>query len=91
MRAAIDRVDVVGEAENGFGVGVVVLEADFDVYLVLVGFHVDRFVVQDGLAAVQMLDEFGDAAVVLELGTLGFAGFRIGLALVGERDHQSLV
>ena len=43
------------------------------------------------LAAVQVLDEFGDAAVVLELGALGFAGLRVGLALVGERDEQALV
>jgi hypothetical protein len=35
------------------------------------------------LASVQVLDEFGDAAVVLELGTLGFAGLGVGLALVG--------
>ena len=30
-------------------------------------FEVDRLVVQDGLAAVQMLDELGDAADVVEL------------------------
>ena len=35
MRAAIDGVDVVGETEDGFGIGVVVLEADFDVHLSL--------------------------------------------------------
>ena len=55
------------------------------------GFHVDGLLVQYILAAVQMLDELGDAAVVLELGALGLAGFRIGRALVGEGDEQALV
>ena len=91
MRAAIDGVDVVGKTENGFRIGVVVLEADFDMHLVFVGFHVDGFVVERLLATIQVLDKFGDAAVVLELGTLGFAGLRVGLALVGEGDDQALV
>ena len=91
MRASVDGVDVVGETENGFRVGVVVLEADFDVHVVLVGFHVDGFVVERLLAAVEVLDEFGDAAVVFEFGALGFAGLGVGLALVGERDDQALV
>ena len=30
MRAAVDGIDVVGEAEDGFGVAVVVLERDVD-------------------------------------------------------------
>jgi hypothetical protein len=38
-----------------------------------------------------VLDELGDAAVVLELGALGLAGLGIGDALVGERDEQPLV
>ena len=46
---------------------------------------------QNLLAAIEVLDELRDAAVVLELGTLGLAGFRIGVALVGERDLQALV
>ena len=91
MRAAIDGVDVVGKAENGFRVGVVVLHADFHGHAVALGFHVDGLVVERLLAAVQVLDELGDAAVVFELGVLGFAGLRVGLALVGERDEQSLV
>ena len=83
MRAAVDRVDVVGKTENRFRVGVVVLKRDLDVHVFLVGFHVDRLVVERLLAAVEVLDEFGYAAVVLELGALGFAGLRIGLALIG--------
>src|SRR5450755_1617365 len=91
MRASVDGVDVVGEAENGFGVRVVVLHADLDVYVVFVGFHVDRLFVERLFAAVQMLDELGDAAVVLDFGTLGFAGLGVGLAFIGERDDQALV
>ena len=79
MRAAIDGVDVVGEAENGFRVAVVVLQADLHGHAAALGFHVDRLVVQHLLAAVQVLDEFGDAAVVFELGALGLAGLGVGL------------
>ena len=91
MRAAIDRVDVVGEAEDRLGVGVVVLQRDLHGHAVALGFHVDRLFVQDLLAAVQMLDELGDAAGVLELCVLGFAGLGVGGALVGQRDLQTLV
>src|SRR6202021_256110 len=42
-------------------------------------------------AAIEMLDELGDAAVVLEIGLLGLAGLRIGGALIGEGDQQSFV
>ena len=83
MRASVDRVDVVGETENGFRVGVVVLQADLDVHVFFVGFHVDGLVVERLLAAVQVLDEFGYATVVLELGSFGFAGLGVGLALIG--------
>ena len=91
VRAAVHRVDVVGEAEHRLGVAVVVLQRDFHGDAVALGFHVDRLVVQHALAAVQVLDELGDAAVVLELGALGLAGLRIGGALVGQRDQQALV
>jgi hypothetical protein len=47
--------------------------------------------VQHGLAAVQVLDELRDAAVVFKIGRLRLAGLRIGRALVGERDQQALV
>ena len=91
MRAAVDGVDVVGEAEHRLGIGVVVLQSDLHVHAVAVVFHVDGLVVQHLLAAIEMLDELGDAAVVLELGVLGLAGLRIGGALIGQRDQQSLV
>ncbi len=91
MRASVDGVDVVGETENRFRVSVVILQADFDVHVIFVGFHVDGLVVQNGLAAIEVLDEFDDAAGVLELGPLGFAGLGVGLALVGERDDQAFI
>ena len=47
-------------------------------------FDVDGRIVEGGFAAIEMLDEFGDAAGEAELG--GFFG-----ALVGERDFQALV
>src|SRR5271165_4703365 len=91
VTATIDSVDVVGEAEDGLGVAVVILQRDFHVDAVALGLHVDRLVMQHRLAAVQVLDELGDTAVELELGTLGLAGLGIGGALVGERDQQTLV
>ncbi len=91
VRASVDGVDVIGEAKDGFGVGVVVLQADLDMHLVFVGFHIDGLVVEGLLAAVQVLDEFDDAAVVLELGALGLAGLGIGGALVGERNGETAI
>ena len=91
VRAAIDGVDVVGEAENRLGVAVVVLQRDLHGHAIALGFHVDRLVVQRGLAAVQVLDELRDAAVELELGVLRLARLGIGGALVGQRDEQALV
>ena len=91
MRAAVDGVDVVGEAENRLGVCVVVLQPDFHVDAVAIVLHVDRLVVQNLFAAIEMLDELRDAAVVLELGALGFASLRIRSTLVGQRDDQAFV
>ncbi len=84
MRAAVHRVDRVREGENIFGIAVVVLNRDFHVHLLALAFHVDGRVVQDAFAAIQVLDEFGDAAGESEL------GFFIR-ALVLERDFQALV
>src|SRR6185369_15025250 len=91
VRAAVNRVDVVRETKNAFRIRVVVLQTDFHDHAVFLGFHVDRFVVEYLLATIQMLDEFGDAAVVLILSMLRFARLRIGVALVGQRDNQTLV
>ena len=91
VRASVHGVDVVGEAEHGLGVGVVVLQPDLHDYAAALGFHVDGLVMQHLLAAVQMLDELSDATVVLELGGLRLARFRISGAFVGQRDQQAFV
>ena len=46
---------------------------------------------QNLLAVVEVFDKLRDAAGVAKLGALGFARLRIGRALVGQRDFQSLV
>src|SRR5579864_5015261 len=91
MGSPVNRVDVIGEAENCLRIGVVVLQANLHVNAIAVVFHVNRLVVQRLLAAIEMLDKFRDAAVVLEFVALGLAGFRIGGALIGQRNQQSLV
>ena len=82
MRSAIDGVDVVRETEHALGVAVVILNANFHGHAVALGFHVDRLIVKNRFAAIEVLDKFRDAAVVLELGALRFAGLGISLALV---------
>ena len=91
MRAAINRVDVVGEAEHRFRIAIVILQRNLHVDFVALGFHVDWLVVQHALATVEVLDELRDAAVVLELGALRLTGLGIGGALVGQRNEQALV
>ena len=68
VRAAIDGVDGVGEGENVFGVAVVVLQRDFHFDRVALAFDVDRRIVKDAFAFVEVLDEFGDAAGEAEFG-----------------------
>ena len=91
MRAAVHRVDVVGEAEHRIAVGVVVLQPDFHgeraaVRHFAVAFEVNRLVVQHALALVQKLDELGDAAFEVER----FHAGRL-LPLVGQDDAQAFV
>src|SRR5277367_2859332 len=84
VRAAVNRVDGVGEGENIFGVAVVVLQRDFDFDLVALAFDVDGRIVQHAFAFVEVLDEFGDAAGEAKFGFLA-------TALVVERDFQAFV
>src|SRR6266498_835857 len=91
MRSAVNRVDVVGEAENAFGISVVVLQANLHGDAIALGFHVDRLVIQNLFAAVQVLNEFGNSAVVFELCRFGFASLGVSCALIGERDQQAFV
>jgi len=91
VRATVHGVDVVGKAKHVFAIRVVVLQRHFHGQHAAIGefaFTLERngLVVQHGLAAIQMLDELGDAADKLKLGnTRGF------FALIGERDLQTLV
>ncbi len=82
---------LLAKLKTDLGVAVVVLQGDVDFDAVAEGFHDDGLVVQDGLAAVEMLDELGDATGVFELGAACFAGFGVGGALVGERDLEAFV
>ncbi len=71
MGAAVDGVDVVGEAEDVLAVAVVVLEGDLHgegaaVGQEALGFEVDRLFVEDALAPVEVADEFADAAGIKE-------------------------
>ena len=91
MRAAIDRVDVVGKAEHRLGVAVVVLHCDFNFNVVALRFHHDRLLVQHRLAAIEMLDELRDAAGVAELSAPRLASLSIRGALIGQRDFESFV
>ncbi len=91
MRAAIHRIDVVREAEDRLRVAVVVLQRDFHIHAVALGLPCNRLVVQHLLAAVQVLDELRNAAGVFEICPLRLARLRIGRALIGQRDLQSLV
>ena len=84
MRAAVNGIDRVREGKNIFGVAVVVLQRDFDIHLGALAFHVDGRIVEHLLAAIQVLDEFGDAAGEAEFGFLV-------AALVVERDFQAFV
>ena len=91
MRSAVHGIDVVGETEYRLGISVVVLQSDLHHHAVTVGFHVNRLIVQNLLATIEVLDEFGNPTVVLELGSLRLAGLGIGGALVSESDEQALV
>ncbi len=60
MRAAIDRIDVVGETEYVFRVGIVVLQRHFNGQLAAVGqiavaFEMNRLIVQDDLPRLRCL------------------------------------
>ena len=86
MRAAVDRVDVVGKRIDLLVVAIVVLDRNLDREIVAFPFEIDRLVVKRDLVLVQMFDEFGNAALVIELvRTLRF------LALVLDRDPDSFV
>ena len=85
VRAALVRVDVVGEREQVLLVGGVPLEGDLHLADVAPVGHVDDLLVQGVARAlgVEVLDEVDDAAVVLEADLVALA------ALVAEVDPQA--
>jgi hypothetical protein len=78
------RVDVIGEGKHELRVTIVPLQGDLGLDAVLVALHEDRFLVDDGLVLVQMLNKGSDAAVVLELVALA-------VAFVLNRDDDAAV
>src|SRR4051794_17479892 len=82
--AALVRVDVVGEREDGLLVGGVPLHGDLDHALLALGLEVDDLLADRVLVLVEVVDEVADAALVVELDLAALA------TLVGERDLQAL-
>src|SRR5262249_39205300 len=91
MRATGDRVDVVGEAVNAFGLAVVILWRPFDrqdaaIRQLSLAFEVNRLFVQSRLAAIEMPDELRDTAGVVKF--MAFDGID---ALIAQPDDEALV
>ena len=83
VRAALVRVDVVGEREDGLLVGGVPLQRDLDRALVALALEEDDLLLDRVLVLVEVDDEVLDAALVVELGLAAALA-----ALVGDRDPQ---
>src|SRR5919108_6686105 len=67
MRAAFDRIDIVGEGKNIFRVAVIPLHSDFDVNVVFFTFKVDNAWMHGGFGPIQMFDERQEPALVEKL------------------------
>src|SRR4051794_10655590 len=67
VRAAVEVLDRVGEAEDVFGIAFVPLQRNLDPFTVALVADEDRVVVQRRLVLVQILHERDDAAFVAEL------------------------
>ena len=66
MRAAFNRIDVIGEGEDGFIERVGILHRNFNDDIVFFALKIDHIRVHWRFVAVQMLDKFQYAAVILE-------------------------
>ena len=84
VRAALARVDVVGEGEDVLLVAVVVLQRHLDLDAVLLALEEEHLRVDRRLVLVQVLDELDDAALVEE-------GVAALVALVLDDDLEALV
>ncbi len=82
--AAVALGDVVGEGEDVLVIGVVPFERDLDADLVALPGDRDRIGDERGLGAVEIFDEGGDAALVIELDFLALI-----VALVGQDDANA--
>ncbi len=86
MCSAVDRIDVVRKGEYLFVVAVVVLHRHLDRKIVGDQFKIKRVFVKRALVLVEMLYEFGNAALVVKLVRLFFF-----LAFVFDKDADALV
>src|SRR5881397_3659107 len=66
VRAALARVDVVGEREHALLIAIVVLQRHLDFDVALAALEEQHLWVHRGLVLVQVLDELDDAALVQE-------------------------
>jgi hypothetical protein len=82
--AAVFVVDVVGEREQGLGVGLGVLHREFDLKTFAFALEVDHLGMDGDLAAIKVFHELNDAAFVKEY-------FLAGRVLMRERDFDALV
>lgn len=89
MRAAVNRIDVIGEGEDLLVIRIVVLHRNFDGQVIFRSrsfFKIYRLGMKNVLVLVEMLDEFGDAALIEEFVFL----FRFG-TLVSDRDPDAFI
>ena len=85
MGATLMGIDVVGKGEDLLIVGVVVLHGDLGLHAAFLTLEVDRFGVQCGLVAVEILDKGVDAPLVVE-----FVGFVIHPLIVDLDPHTGV-
>ena len=81
MGAAVTLRDVVGEAEDVSGVGIIPLHGDLNIDAVNRLVKVDDVLVDYGLVEVEVLDELPDSALVME-----HLGLAVELVLDGDPD-----
>jgi hypothetical protein len=84
MRAALARVDVVGEGKDALLIAVVVLQRDLDLDTVPLALEEEHLGVDRRLVLVEVLDELDDAALVEE-------GVAALVPLVLDDDLEALV
>jgi len=77
---------LLAKLKNRFRVSVVILQADFDVHVILCRLPCRWACRAERTCRDEVLMNSTMPPVYLKLGPLGFAGLGVGLALVGERD-----